>query len=55
MASALDTIWVGVVYNVGGFDLTDAPSLPPTSTLTEIARSDVDELFYPIIYVVVVS
>ena len=53
LSSILDTTFNLVVFNAGGFDMSSLSSLPPGSTVTEWAREALDELFYTILYAIV--
>lgn len=53
LAATLDTIFALLVYNVGGFDLTNLSSKPAASGFAETARESLDELFYTVFYAII--
>ncbi|MEK7802673.1 MAG: DotA/TraY family protein, partial [Pseudomonadota bacterium] len=55
MTAGLDTVWSLVVSNIAGFDMDNPTSpLAPVNSFPEVARSGLDELFYTVLYIVVV-
>lgn len=54
MATGLDTVWTLIVFNTAGFDMDKLASFAPASSIPEAARSSIDELFYTVLYIMVV-